>query len=162
MLYMNPNATCPRCLNGKSSLIKKADCPLCHGTGTQPSPATKPKASETGRVPGFTYAWMIPYITRIGVDNGWGIAVHGSMCRDLDLLAVPWTDEAIPANELIAKLCKMTDGELQQETAGTEKPHGRKAYTITFKGAWHFIDLSIVDNRTTAPASATGREDYNL
>lgn len=108
------------------------------------------------RVPGFTYAWMIPYVTSVARRHGYAIGVHGSMSRDLDLIAVPWVETAASPEMLVAAICKMTDGFLATGGDGAarlaKKPHGRIAYTICFHGAWHTIDLSILPLR---PAEKT-------
>jgi hypothetical protein len=35
-------------------------------------------------------AALYPELARIFVDHGWALAVHGSLRRDFDLIAVPW------------------------------------------------------------------------
>lgn len=47
------------------------------------------------------YAWMVPRLTEVARDCGYALGVHGSMHRDLDLIAVPWVDEAKSADDLI-------------------------------------------------------------
>jgi hypothetical protein len=111
----------------------------CAGAGPTIHP-DDPKDDGT-KVPAFTYAWMIPYITRVARRHGYAIGVHGSMNRDLDLIAVPWVEGANDPKELIQEICKLTDGMWKDENE-TPRPHGRKAYTIHFHGAWHFIDIS--------------------
>lgn len=99
------------------------------------------------RVPAATYAWMIPYVTRISRRHGYAIGVHGSMGRDLDLIAVPWVEDANDPGDLLAEICSVLQGSLVPESDGVfhwNKPHGRKTYNIVFKGAWHFIDISIM------------------
>ena len=113
-----------------------------------------PKDDGT-KVPGFTYAWMIPYITRIGRRHGYAIAVHGSMGRDLDLVAIPWVPDANSAEALVSDVAKLTNGRIKRndgtlclgecdDNCGTPREHGRMAYTIIFKGACHYIDLSVM------------------
>lgn len=105
-----------------------------------------PKDDGT-RVPGFTYAWMIPYFTRIARRHGYAIAVHGSMSRDLDLIAVPWVENANDPMEMLEEVCRITGGTLiapHNQPAETIRPHGRKAYNIIWPGAWHFVDISIM------------------
>lgn len=99
---------------------------------------------DGGRVPGFTYAWMIPYLSRIGRQHGYAMAFHGTMSRDMDVVAVPWVETSNPPEELLKAICELTHGTLQPDDANTDRPHGRKAYTITFAGAWHFLDISIM------------------
>lgn len=40
------------------------------------------------------YAVMYPELARIAKAHGYALSVHGSMTRDFDLIAVPWTDHA--------------------------------------------------------------------
>jgi len=70
------------------------------------------------------------------------------MARDLDLLAVPWTEDAADYNTLIDAIMKVCDGFLIERTSKTErnptlKPHGRMAWSIHLDGGV-FIDLSVM------------------
>jgi|SRR5690606_29697750 len=99
------------------------------------------------KVPGFTYAWMIPYITRIARRHGYAIGVHGSMSRDLDLIAVPWVEDANEPEELIGEIARLTGGGIVSDVK--ESPHGRRSWNITFNGAWHFLDISVMPKVAT-------------
>lgn len=127
------------------ALVFHEGCPGCVAEFSHPD---DPK-DDGGRVPGFTYAWMIPYLTRTARRCGYALAVHGSMGRDLDLIAVPWVETAWEPDALAKEMARMVDGTLVMDTkdttkAGTPKLHGRVAYSIIFKGAWHTIDLSVM------------------
>jgi hypothetical protein len=50
------------------------------------------------------YASIIPEIRKIGKRCGYAIAVHGSMERDLDLIAAPWVDGALKPETLVIRL----------------------------------------------------------
>lgn len=50
------------------------------------------------------YALLIPSLMKAGREVGYALAVHGSLARDLDIIAVPWTDEAVSAERLIMHL----------------------------------------------------------
>jgi len=79
------------------------------------------------------------------MDHGYALAVHGSMVRDMDMIAVPWVDDVKPYEEMVLKMCEAMGGFMQdQDNNGKEqKPHGRMAYTIHVGGGG-FIDLSIM------------------
>lgn len=96
---------------------------------------------------------------------GYAIAVHGSEMRDLDLIAVPWTDEATDAETLVEAIIRMTRGRHGDKSA-THKPHGRRSWTIhlnnehtlgNFKPVLPYIDLSVMP-RAESPASNGGGE----
>ncbi len=76
-------------------------------------------------------------------ELGWSLAVHGSLKRDIDLIAVPWCDDAEPALEVINAISRcglVIFGGIER------KPHGRVA--MLWSGATpKVIDLSIVDPR---------------
>lgn len=75
-------------------------------------------------------------------EVGYAVAVHGSLKRDFDLIAAPWTEDAKPPEALISALCSALDarqiGEVEQ------KPHGRIAVILCPDGWFKHIDLSIM------------------
>lgn len=107
------------------------------------------------------FAWMIPHLTEVARANGYALGLHGSMNRDLDLIAVPWTEDAKSAEELVEEMRKAVDGWLIKDgTKGGRwdgekfvdatvknpetKPHGRRAWSIHFCGHFFYIDLSVM------------------
>lgn len=113
------------------------------------------------------YARLAALIAERGEQLGYAIAVHGSMRRDLDLIAAPWTDQAVSGEELVRAVCVTVGGyviedgtcggrwnQAKQEWEATEvrnpeaKPHGRMAWNIQLGGG-AFIDLSIMPRQVT-------------
>ena len=84
---------------------------------------------------------------------GYALALHGSLVRDLDLIAVPWTENAAPAEDLVAAMITASGGfTLNDETADPNdftrrnpqpKPHGRRSWKIYLDGSG-YIDLSVL------------------
>lgn len=74
-------------------------------------------------------------------DLGYALTLHGSLLRDADMVAIPWTASAVDPSVLAEELVTVTGGYL--ETVTVDKPHGRIARTIQL-GAGHYIDLSIM------------------
>lgn len=73
---------------------------------------------------------------------GYAVALHGSMKRDCDLVAVPWVENASPWGELVHDLCMALDARV---VGGKElKPNGRIAFILQINGYYKLIDLSIV------------------
>ena len=90
---------------------------------------------------------VLPAIREVARFNGYAVAVHGSLKRDIDLIAVPWTDQAIPPDELMQAIKGAISGVLGNcITIGEPgiKPHGRTAYTLVHPGFAGEIDLSVV------------------
>lgn len=103
-----------------------------------------PKDDGT-KIPAATYAWMIPVATRIARRFGYAIAVHGSMSRDLDLVAVPWVDTASEPLPMIEAIAEMVEGKVIP--VPKVAAHGRMAWNIVFEGAWHFLDISVMPRK---------------
>lgn len=106
--------------------------------------------SFTPSVPAI-YAAMMGLIVDAARPLGYAVAPHGSLARDLDLIAVPWLEDAESAEDLVEAICsavggvvapsyKMGDGRNRNPA---EKPHGRRAWTIILGGG-PFIDLSVM------------------
>ncbi len=79
---------------------------------------------------------------------GYACVAHGSYTRDLDLLLVPWTEEATEARgvQIVRLIADACDLKIHSNADGTihssPKPHGRTAYTLHFPG---FADRRWVD-----------------
>lgn len=75
---------------------------------------------------------------------GYALSLHGSLQRDLDLIAVPWTESAIDPIELVKALCEEFDVAPNHDVTKPEvKPHNRLAWSIPlWWGA--YIDLSVI------------------
>lgn len=113
------------------------------------------------------YFSTITYLREIAQELGYALAVHGSMARDLDLLACPWVDDAKPAMELaeaLRKKLEMCTGEkwyMRHDDPG-KKPHGRLAWNLfPGCGGQSYIDLSVMPllPRETAAEEAKRIED---
>jgi hypothetical protein len=94
----------------------------------------------------------LPAIRAAVKELGWGIGVHGSMERDLDLIALPWTNEACDKNKLAQAIGEAACGMAHHEYQWEVKPNGRLATSISccwtpwpeIPGSGH-IDLSIME-----------------
>ena len=99
------------------------------------------------------YAHIYKQIERIAWRHGYALALHGTMSRDLDVVAIPWTEDASDQKKLIATIDKaIVNPEWRRSTktvkrgcpVGTEKPHGRKAYAIMFDHDGSYVDISVM------------------
>lgn len=109
------------------------------------------------------FSWMVPFLSTVARDHGYALGLHGSMARDLDLIAAPWIDDAAAPEVLVEALRAAVDGiVLPDGTKGgrwskekgefvdavirnpDHKPHGRLAWNIHFSAASFVIDLSVV------------------
>lgn len=99
----------------------------------------------------------IDRVRSVARNLGYAIAVHGSQRNDLDLLAVPWTDNAAGEQALVSGVKAAVQG-TELGRVG-DKPHGRRAYTIQCDcGApASYIDLSVMP--TTARIDALLKQE---
>lgn len=103
---------------------------------------------------------LLPALREIARSHGYALAVHGSLERDIDLVAVPWREHATDPTSLLRAfydLCKLVVG-ATWPAAWTEdadfkpppgslpnpeqKPHGRLAWTIHVHGP--YLDISVM------------------
>lgn len=52
------------------------------------------------------YATCLLGLQEIAKENGYNLVIHGSMNRDMDLVAIPWTDDPKPHFELLTAFCE--------------------------------------------------------
>lgn len=97
---------------------------------------------------------------------GYALAVHGSLARDIDLVAAPWTKHALSPDALIARLFAVVTavfGEVDQHIpAPTQQPHGRVSFVIHlthYYGDGAYLDISVMPPLPEA-ASEESRPDF--
>lgn len=129
---------------------------LCH---PEKEPLAVPDDPKAMTAPPACYAVMYPVLKEIAQKHGYCLAVHGTMKRDFDLLACPWTEDAGPPEPMIEEMKAAAEGVWTKHdwddigtTAGhsTEKPHGRRAWSIhlTNKGCYGpYLDVSVMPRR---------------
>jgi len=82
------------------------------------------------------YASYLPALMKVAQKCGYALAVHGSMTRDLDLIAVPWVKRPMQPESLVIMLEEAMTGYRhsreywKKDAIKDKKPHGRKAYII--------------------------------
>lgn len=178
-LWDNPPHRSHLC-HGCGHIWRPADVPTngmeavkTRGKADSPIAARAPADSVTAPV-GQPYGIVDPDYARvftqariIAWQYGYACVMHGSFTRDLDLLLVPWTEQAGDNHDQLLKLIagscglRFLDGkeEVYESTVDfTEKPHGRKSCSLFFRefGDRRWIDISIVPRPlyATPPAQA--------
>lgn len=81
------------------------------------------------------YAFYFDVIKEIGLQYGYNIVLHGSMNRDLDLIAIPWQEQIGDKMEMLDRIAEAIGGHILFETEEDrkkfrEKFHGRQCYVI--------------------------------
>lgn len=77
---------------------------------------------------------ILPSMRRAAMDCGYAITVHGSLNRDIDLVAIPWREHGIRTpdallNDMKGAVCGVT-GRCNVTGDWAEKPHGRRARSL--------------------------------
>lgn len=105
-------------------------------------------------------AALYPELAVIARRHGYALAVHGSLRRDIDLIAVPWVQSPSEPQAVVDAFC--AEFWIRQIGAPQEKPHGRRAWTITVGHGECSIDLSFVpSNGEEVMSSRKPEPDFN-
>jgi len=106
------------------------------------------------------YDLLIEPLREVARKNGYALAVHGSLARDIDLVAIPWTqvcaEPVCLAEDIMAKAKEINNGIAFQKpgedtwwfVAGCPgaKSHGRLVWTFHLGGG-PYIDLAVMPKR---------------
>jgi hypothetical protein len=168
--------------DGEHDIQTRARCQVCgwdadHIRQRMPKCPGAPAAQAT--VPaGGGHAAIIESMRAIAREHGWALAVHGTLVRDIDLIAVPWVEEAAPwttvYEDWIAKLpLRDVEGE-HRKRAAPGRPHCRRSMLILQsgtvrvedgnpKGTWNppALDVSFMPRAADSAAELT-RLGYGL
>ncbi len=83
---------------------------------------------------------LYPDLAKVFVKHGYALAVHGSLARDIDLIAVPWDTQPSSVDDVIKSVNEAFAVKLVGEPE--TKNHGRIAYTLALGFGECAIDLS--------------------
>jgi hypothetical protein len=118
------------------------------------------------------FACLYPGLCDVARKCGYALAIHGTVTTDLDLVAIPWVPEALPADVLMNALMShlsacgyedllrqdlpeelvrqiMARKEPGTDLGGTLKPHGRIAWNLYLQ-AGSKVDLSVMPRSINA------------
>lgn len=100
--------------------------------------------------------FLIPALREVAQSLGYALAVHGSLSRDIDLIACPWTSGAVEprvlAEAIQKKAIEINGYAFPNPTEDTEyfragqpglKTHGRLVWSYHLGGG-PYIDLSVM------------------
>lgn len=90
-------------------------------------------------------AAMYPELAGIFQRHGYALAVHGSLARDFDLIAVPWAETVSDVPTILAAVEAHYAVNILRESS--TKNHGRIAYTLCVGFGHCAIDLSFLPTR---------------
>ena len=106
------------------------------------------------------YAFYFESLKVIALKYGYNLVLHGSMNRDLDLIAIPWQEKLGDTDEMVNEFATVLGGiaiELSEEQINCF-PHGRRSYIINlnrsgkhnnYEDAQYYLDISVTPAGTT-------------
>jgi len=94
------------------------------------------------------YACIWDDLRNAAMNCGWALALHGSLKSDMDIMAMPWVENAKPVEEMIEALAEcFTDNMLINTKPNYGKPNGRVVYTLSI-WADFYLDISIINHNS--------------
>ena len=109
------------------------------------------------------YTLYYEHLKLIANEYGYNLVIHGSMNRDLDLIAIAWVDRPDSEQEMIKEFQQYLTGIITTKGNGdvhyTILPGGRHAYTIDLNrgdkdGEWmryadseFYLDISVTPHK---------------
>ncbi len=101
-----------------------------------------------------TYVHFYSMLVPVAKEHGYALALHGTVQRDLDMIAVPWTEKPSSHQDLLEAFCDALGIKktfrVPDHHRG-EKLHGRVAYNIpVMDDAWMDISIMPIVEQTDA------------
>lgn len=98
---------------------------------------------------------QLPSLRDVARSLGYTIAIHGSLARDVDLVAIPWIEAAATPEVLACTIRDAIAGQFSKRQDGSidlnHRPHGRESWAIVTPSLWgSYIDLSVMSTSQVA------------
>ena len=92
------------------------------------------------------YACIWDDLRNAAMDCGWALGLHGSLSKDMDIMAMPWAEDAKPVEEMVDSIINcFTDNPFNDisKTPHYDKPNNRVVYTIHI---WKdfYLDINVI------------------
>lgn len=92
------------------------------------------------------YATTYTKLVEKAKELGYALPIHGTLGRDLDVVAIPWTEDCVDIDILIIELTKACGGFASEWLF--PKPHHRQTWVINL-GEGAYVDLSLFLPKTS-------------
>jgi hypothetical protein len=105
------------------------------------------------------YAAVWNDLRQAAMNKGWALALHGSLASDMDIMAMPWTENACSADGMIEALKTCFTDSPQIRVTNTPMPNQRLVYTLSI-WADFYLDINIIN--ASQETSLLREENENL
>lgn len=122
----------------------------------------RPKPDERALACQEYYRVLISALRYRAYRCGYALGVHGSLKRDIDLIAAPWRDGAVDAYYLVDALRKITEEvigmarvrDIDRDRQPERKPCGRLGWSfyLTPMNDGPYLDISVMPKGKTRKA----------
>lgn len=92
------------------------------------------------------YASIYDDLKQAAKKCGWALGLHGSLANDMDIMAMPWTEDAKPVEEVMKALSSCFEENPFKDMHTIpycKKPNGRVVYTMPIWGDF-YLDINII------------------
>jgi hypothetical protein len=93
------------------------------------------------------YACLWEDFRKSALDCGWALGLHGSLSNDMDIMAMPWTEDATSVEIMIESMERCLtepDEQIFKTKRSTDKPNKRIVYTIHIFADF-YLDINIIN-----------------
>lgn len=91
---------------------------------------------------GPAYVGLYPALADIARAHGYALAIHGTIARDFDLIAIPWVESPSHPDDVVSEMT--TKYALRSAGEPDTTFHGRRRYTLILSFGECFCDLQFM------------------
>lgn len=94
------------------------------------------------------YACMWEDFKNAALDCGWALGLHGSLNSDMDIMAMPWVEDAKSVEQMIEALERCLtkpDEQIFKTGCSYDKPNNRVVYTIHIFADF-YLDINVIES----------------
>lgn len=103
---------------------------------------SREQVTTNGRAVFYASIWND--LRQAALNCGWALGLHGSLANDMDIMAMPWIEDAVSPLAMILELKRcFTDCDkiILQES---DRPNNRKVYTLSIWSDF-YLDINIIN-----------------
>lgn len=89
------------------------------------------------------YASIYGDLKTAALKHGWALALHGSLNSDMDIMAMPWVEDAAPLDIMIDSLRECFTEPMEITIDTTSKPNNRIVITLSI-WADFYLDINVI------------------